>query len=74
VIVFVWVYYSVQIFLLGAESTRVYAKSVGSMKNLPKASRPEMKRRLQSFVIDPRSADAAVGDPVSPCVCKSYPS
>ncbi len=35
VIVFVWVYYSAQIFLLGAEFTWVYATSFGSMKNLP---------------------------------------
>jgi membrane protein len=32
-IVFVWVYYSAQIFLLGAEFTWVYAKTFGSMKD-----------------------------------------
>jgi membrane protein len=32
VIVLVWVYYSSQIFLLGAEFTRVYAQSLGSMR------------------------------------------
>ncbi len=32
VIVFVWVYYSAQIFLLGAEFTRVYARSLGSLR------------------------------------------
>jgi membrane protein len=32
VIVLVWVYYSSQIFLLGAEFTRVYAQSFGSMR------------------------------------------
>jgi membrane protein len=32
VIVLVWVYYSSQIFLLGAEFTRVYAHSLGSMR------------------------------------------
>jgi membrane protein len=36
VIVFVWVYYSAQIFLLGAEFTWVYATSLGSMKDLAK--------------------------------------
>jgi len=35
VIIFVWVYYSAQIFLLGAEFTWAYATSVGSMKALP---------------------------------------
>lgn len=29
----VWVYYSAQIFLLGAEFTKVYAESHGSRKN-----------------------------------------
>jgi len=33
-IVFVWVYYSAQIFLLGAEFTWVYAKTFGSMRAL----------------------------------------
>jgi hypothetical protein len=35
VVVLVWVYYSAQIFLLGAEFTWVYARRYGSMKNLP---------------------------------------
>jgi membrane protein len=34
VVVFVWVYYSAQIFLLGAEFTWVYATTQGSMKGL----------------------------------------
>ena len=34
VIVFVWVYYSAQIFLLGAEFTWLYAKTYGSMKDV----------------------------------------
>ena len=38
VIVFVWVYYSAQIFLLGAEFTWVYATTFGSMKDVPKTS------------------------------------
>jgi hypothetical protein len=35
--VFVWVYYSAQIFLLGAEFTWIYSKTFGSMR----AVRPE---------------------------------
>jgi len=35
VIVFIWVYYSAQIFLLGAEFTWVYANAYGSMKGRP---------------------------------------
>ena len=38
VVVFVWVYYSAQIFLLGAEFTWVYATTLGSMKDRPKTS------------------------------------
>jgi membrane protein len=37
VIVFVWVYYSAQIFLLGAEFTWVYAKTLGSMQGVESA-------------------------------------
>jgi membrane protein len=36
-VVFVWVYYSAQIFLLGAEFTWVYATTLGSKKHLAKA-------------------------------------
>jgi len=55
-IVFVWVYYSAQIFLLGAEFTWVYAKTFGSMRQLqgttpasaaaaaPPAREPELAR------------------------------
>ena len=32
VVVFIWVYYSAQIFLLGAEFTWVYAKTLGSLR------------------------------------------
>ncbi len=34
IVVFVWVYYSAQIFLMGAEFTWVYARTFGSMKHL----------------------------------------
>lgn len=34
IVVFVWVYYSAQIFLLGAEFTWIYAKTYGSMQAL----------------------------------------
>ena len=33
-VILLWVYYSAQIFLLGAEFTKVYAESHGSRKNL----------------------------------------
>lgn len=38
VVVFVWVYYSAQIFLMGAEFTWVYARTFGSMRDRPEPS------------------------------------
>ena len=35
IVIFVWVYYSAQVFLMGAEFTWLYAKNYGSMRNLP---------------------------------------
>jgi membrane protein len=32
IVLFVWVYYTAQIFLLGAEFTKVYASNFGSMR------------------------------------------
>jgi membrane protein len=40
VIVFVWVYYSAQIFLLGAEFTRAYAQTHGSLRGHDAATAP----------------------------------
>ena len=37
VVVFLWVYYSAQVFLMGAEFTWVYARQFGSMRNLAPA-------------------------------------
>jgi membrane protein len=53
-IVFVWVYYSAQIFLLGAEFTWVYAKTFGSLRDTGGA------RAASS----PPSASSPVGEPV----------
>jgi membrane protein len=39
ILVLVWVYYSAQIFLLGAEFTKVYAHRYGSRRNLPQPPR-----------------------------------
>ena len=41
VVVLVWVYYSAQIFLFGAEFTWVYAHEFGSRKDAKKPSKPE---------------------------------
>jgi membrane protein len=40
VVILVWVYYSAQIFLLGAEFTWVYAKTFGSMRGSAEAAAP----------------------------------
>jgi membrane protein len=39
ILVLVWVYYSAQIFLLGAEFTKVYAHRYGSRRGLPRPHR-----------------------------------
>ncbi|HVR53053.1 MAG TPA: YhjD/YihY/BrkB family envelope integrity protein, partial [Pseudorhodoferax sp.] len=36
IVIFVWVYYSAQVFLMGAEFTWLYARQYGSMRHLPK--------------------------------------
>jgi membrane protein len=40
VVLLVWVYYSAQIFLLGAEFTAVYARRFGSLRDVPEGSSP----------------------------------
>ena len=40
IVVFVWVYYSAQIFLMGAEFTWIYARMFGSMRSLELAGAP----------------------------------
>lgn len=63
VIVFVWVYYSAQIFLLGAEFTWIYARMFGSQRALeaaaPAAPAPELPTRSGE-------AEAAPAAPAGP--------
>ena len=70
VLVFVWVYYSAQIFLLGAEFTWVYAQTLGSMQGVAaapkvagqKAAEAEQKAPTRSGTGHygmPKPADAA---------------
>lgn len=47
VVVFVWVYYSAQIFLLGAEFTWVYATTLGSKRGESEAASPESRAVLE---------------------------
>ena len=44
IVVFVWVYFSAQIFLVGAEFTWIYARMFGSMKHL-EAAAPEVNAK-----------------------------
>jgi YihY family inner membrane protein len=44
VVIFVWVYYSAQIFLMGAEFTWVYARTFGSMRTSRRRRRKSVRR------------------------------
>ena len=57
-IIFVWVYYSAQIFLLGAEFTWVYAKTLGSMRGV--AESPKSPAIVPSAGATPGSAETMV--------------
>ena len=58
VIVFVWVYYSAQIFLVGAEFTWVYARTFGSMRETGAAEGATPAAAAQAS-----SAEAGAADP-----------
>ena len=60
VIVFVWVYYSAQIFLLGAEFTWVYAQTFGSMRGIEKPTTPNADA---APAIPSRSEDQTMSGP-----------
>jgi membrane protein len=57
-VVLIWVYYSAQIFLLGAEFTWVYAHTFGSLKDQPMAPARSGPSRAQT-------AEGAAGSPPS---------
>jgi membrane protein len=52
IVVFVWVYYSAQIFLLGAEFTWIYAKTFGSMRDLQPRLLAKTAAATPSFATD----------------------
>jgi membrane protein len=52
IVVFVWVYYSAQIFLLGAEFTWIYAKTFGSMRDLQPQLLAKTAAAAPSFATD----------------------
>jgi membrane protein len=49
IVVFAWVYYSAQIFLLGAEFTWIYAKTFGSMQDLQPQLQAKTAAAAQAF-------------------------
>lgn len=57
-IIFVWVYYSAQIFLLGAEFTWVYARTFGSMTPAAGNGRSAPANATKSVARDASGADA----------------
>jgi membrane protein len=63
IVVFIWVYYSAQIFLIGAEFTWVYATTFGSMRQL--TARPEDKttEKLPNAVASPAPAEPPTAPP-----------
>ena len=58
VVMMVWVYYSAQIFLLGAEFTWVYAHTYGSRQGEPRP-RPEGSARAEPLVHSDQSTPSA---------------
>jgi len=59
IIIFVWVYYSAQIFLLGAEFTWVYARTFGSMRELDASGQPRVGAADVPTRSDDRETDVA---------------
>jgi membrane protein len=73
VVVFIWVYYSAQIFLLGAEFTWVYAKTLGSLRDqagvaevAQKAARADGVPSRSEATPTAAEDDAARGPPARP--------
>ena len=65
-VLLIWVYYSAQIFLLGAEFTWVYAHRFGSKKSAPEPAPADTLPR--------REANAQGGDPAPPATDAAEPS
>jgi membrane protein len=51
ILLLMWVYYSAQVFLLGAEFTKVYACRFGSQRNREEAARPAPPPKIQAKVV-----------------------
>ena len=51
IVVFIWVYYSAQIFLIGAEFTWVYATTFGSMRQLTATAEEKTTGKLPNAIV-----------------------
>ena len=60
VVLMIWVYYSAQIFLLGAEFTRLYAHEHGSRTSIREPANDD-----SAFVASPRSEEPEAGNPIA---------
>ncbi len=76
VIIFIWVYYSAQIFLLGAEFTWVYAQTMGSRRGMAAAEAGQPAQAAGAAEIPSRSQDASgsVPDPGAPSLPLAPPA
>ena len=72
IVILVWVYYSAQIFLLGAEFTWVYARKFGSMRNIDQPKKPEdtsmrdIPSRSEEFAVGPAVVYQTLATPARP--------
>ena len=62
IVVFLWVYYSAQIFLLGAEFTSVYARAHGSMQEVGAAARAAEQKSRDAEQRTPTRSGSGVRD------------
>jgi membrane protein len=68
-IVLVWVYYSAQIFLMGAEFTWVYAHTLGSRKGCPKPGPPDAIPSQTTAAADASEGKSPAPSSRSPSAC-----
>jgi len=66
VIVFVWVYYSAQIFLLGAEFTWVYARTLGSMRDIASPQQAVAEKAVEAGQQAPTRSGAGALEGAAP--------
>jgi len=71
VIVFVWIYYSAQIFLLGAEFTWVYAKTLGSMRGVENAQTAAAVKAVEAQQKAPTRSGTGTNEGAAPTPARS---